>query len=314
MAKYLLFPGLILAVLTSACSPAEHLGREESGPSQTSTSSSSSASSLPASPLSLQVTTMSSYLLLPGSGFTAKISLKAEKDFSDLTLQAALVDSAQVEVTSRSLTGQSLNLGETKEFTFNYLLAESLPSGSYNLILKVRTAQGVEILSRPASTFLVRSPIRIAAGRTTNYVDAQGQIWEADRGFFGSSYATQLADTVVGGTQDPELYKTFRVANVGASFYYQLEVPGPGNYKLRLRNCESWVNGAAQRLFNVTVNGLRVLENYDIFVDAGGKFLAKDRDFTTTALLEGGKYYLRVQFDPILENPKIHAIEILGAP
>lgn len=298
------------------CAPAEHLGEDPNqsrrSSSDLSSSQGSNSTSTP-SPLALKLTTMSSYLLLPGAGVTAKVLLKAEESFSNLTLRLSILNSSQAEIATRTLAGQSLLAGETKEFEFAYLIDESLPPGSHSLVIKATNSLGVEVLSRTASTFLVQSPIRIAAGRATSYLDSLGQTWEADRGFLGSSYATQLADNI-GGTPDPELYKTFRVANVGGSFAYQLEVPGPGNYKVRLRNCESWVNGAGQRLFHVNINGQRVLENYDIFADAGGKFIAKDRTFTVAAVQDGGKWAITIQFQSIIENPKIHGIEILGAP
>ena len=49
---------------------------------------------------------------------------------------------------------------------------------------------------------------------------------------------------------------------------------------MRLHFCESAWNGPGQRLFDISINGVTVLSNFDIFQTAGAMFKAVIKEFT----------------------------------
>ena len=50
---------------------------------------------------------------------------------------------------------------------------------------------------------------------------------------------------------------------------------------------EHFFSAAGKRLFDVTINGSKVLSGFDVFADAGGQYIAVQRTFTTTANASG---------------------------
>ncbi len=65
--------------------------------------------------------------------------------------------------------------------------------------------------------------------------------------------------------------------------------------------------GVGSRIFNVTINGSRVLSNYDIFQDAGGANVAVVKSFTTTSDSNGK---ITIQFSTVTDNAMVNGIEI----
>jgi hypothetical protein len=127
-----------------------------------------------------------------------------------------------------------------------------------------------------------------------------GTIWLEDSVEAGNTYSSQHA---VSGTTVPEIYQTERFHS--EPFEYRLCVPN-GKYRVKLRFAEIWFTAAGQRVFRVSLNGSTVLDNFDVFREAGGAHRAVDREFVAHAA--GGE--LRLRFDPIISNPKISAVEI----
>ncbi len=146
----------------------------------------------------------------------------------------------------------------------------------------------------PAAAF---TPIRMNAGGP-RYTDAAGNVWQSESNVSGGAvYSTAAA---IANTTDQSLYKTVRYG----TFRYQLPVTN-GTRTVRLRFAENYYNQTGRRVFNVRINGIRVLTGFDI-VAAGGAFAAVDREFpvavTTGTVL--------IEFEPVVENPSIGAIEI----
>ena len=91
------------------------------------------------------------------------------------------------------------------------------------------------------------------------------------------------------------------------STFEQLTPGAP--YTLRLHFAESFWNIRGTRLFNVVVNGLPALTNFDIFVEGGAR-TAVVRDVPTTANPNG---QLIVQYVSIVDNAESAGIEVLSA-
>lgn len=143
-------------------------------------------------------------------------------------------------------------------------------------------------------------PIRVNAGGSA-FTDASGVSWQADTGFSSSKTYSNFGNFVAGTTVQA-LYQTERY-NPGG-FTYQFPVPN-GTRAVRLRFAEIWFSQAGQRVFNVAINGQQVLSNFDIAATAGPR-VAIDRTFQVN--VTGGQ--VRIDFLPVVENPKVSAIEI----
>ena len=151
-----------------------------------------------------------------------------------------------------------------------------------------------------ASTF---SPIRVAAGAAAPYTDHDGNTWSADADFSGGDVDTRT--NAVSGTSDAALYQSERW---GTTFTYTFAVPD-ADYVVTLKFAEMY-DGAqsnGQRVFDVTLNGQKVLSSFDIFATAGG-YTAYDKSFPVTAA--GGSIVLR--FDGIQGAAKVDAIAVVA--
>ena len=104
-------------------------------------------------------------------------------------------------------------------------------------------------------------------------------------------------------TEDDPIYQNIRWGLTG----YRLTIP-KGIYKVTLRFCESHFANKGQRVFDVILQGNRVLENFDIIAEAGVN-TAYDRIFENIEILSG---YLDVEFSVKSDNPTIAAIEVTG--
>jgi beta-galactosidase len=82
----------------------------------------------------------------------------------------------------------------------------------------------------------------------------------------------------------------------------------PGaTYTVRLDFVEYYWSGPGQRVFDVALNGVQVLSNFDIFAAAGGKDIAIAESFTATASSSGT---ITITFTSLVDNAMIDGIEI----
>ena len=93
----------------------------------------------------------------------------------------------------------------------------------------------------------------------------------------------------------------------GNAFSYNFPVPTEARYKVILYFAELNKFSPGLRLFDVVVEGNKVLENFDVFVEAGGANKAFAREFTTE-VTDG---LLEIDFVAQKENAKISAIQIV---
>jgi hypothetical protein len=70
---------------------------------------------------------------------------------------------------------------------------------------------------------------------------------------------------------------------------------------------EHFWTGPGQRMFDVIINGSKVLPGFDIFADAGGQYIAVKHTFTTTANSSG---QVVVQFVAGVDNPMVNGIVV----
>jgi acetyl esterase/lipase len=148
---------------------------------------------------------------------------------------------------------------------------------------------------------------RIVCGRFRDWQDEDGHVWEGD-----------WRHTCDGSTVDrgaieidaPRVAAVYTTERYGLS-HYRVPVPG-GDYRVVLHFAETYeaINEAGRRVFGVSIEGKPVLEDFDVFKEAGGRRnAAVVRTFNTR--VEGGE--LKIEFHRGQESPLINGIEILAA-
>lgn len=161
---------------------------------------------------------------------------------------------------------------------------------------------GIEILVADGSTPPAPSATRVNAGGP-GLTDAAGHAWDADRG-----YNTGNTGTASWAGSDPQLYGTERWdPSASPELAYAFTV-SPGSYQVSLHFAEIYTGAAftGGRVFDVFVNGTKVLDHFDIFKEAGFmKPLVKSFTVSVTGT------QITVSFAHLVENPKVSGIEIV---
>jgi hypothetical protein len=166
-------------------------------------------------------------------------------------------------------------------------------------IFKITTTQPAPT---PVPPPVQKVAIRVNAGGPL-YKDAAGNTWSADTGASGGfQWGT---NAVVANTSDPTLYKTLRWND--KTLAYQFAVPN-GTYTVNLKFAELYFSSASQRVFDITINGQKVLANFDIVQQAGGPNRAIDKPFTVN--VTGGA--ITIQMTSTVDDPQVNAIEIVN--
>ncbi len=117
--------------------------------------------------------------------------------------------------------------------------------------------------------------------------------------------AALIKAAAVSGAAPAEVYESER----WGEFTYTLPGLAPHKkYTVRLHFCETWFSGPGKRRFSVESNGVRVIDDLDLFAAAGGfvplirehEVSADAKGAITLSFLKGGA-----------DHPKINAIEVL---
>jgi hypothetical protein len=144
--------------------------------------------------------------------------------------------------------------------------------------------------------------------------DAAANDWQSDTdysvaGLSGVERVSRSIDTSrVVGPAPQAVYQTQRWC---AHLTYAIPNLAPaGAYTVRLHFVESYFTAARRRVFNVTINGVRVLTNFDIFSSAGGADRAFVQAFGSGADTSGK---ITIRFDASVNNASIAGIEIAAA-
>ncbi len=153
-------------------------------------------------------------------------------------------------------------------------------------------------------------PIRICA-RRRDFVDANGTRWSGDDYFIGGR--TGHYENPRTGIKVPALYSDERHGN----FSYAIPV-APGSYTVKLHFLEAFFSpfvpsaycrGEGCRVFDVTCNGVMLLQDFDIAQAAPGAFRPVVREFH--GLRPNGQGKLLLSFSPRVNYGEIRAIEVL---
>jgi hypothetical protein len=116
----------------------------------------------------------------------------------------------------------------------------------------------------------------------------------------------------IAGTTDDAIYQTERYSSTdNGTLNYNFPVSN-GTYKVILHFAEIYWTTPGHRLFDVSIEGTKVLDNYDIFAKVGA-LTATTETFTTT-VTDGmlNIYFSALVADGGKDRPKISAIEIIS--
>jgi hypothetical protein len=151
-------------------------------------------------------------------------------------------------------------------------------------------------------------PVRLVMQRSA-VTDRNGNLWHPDNYFQNGTLSE--APRQIDGTPDPSLYAQERYGH----FTYSIPVDTRDRYTLVLHFAELyWVPdpsigaGVGSRVFRVYCNGLTLLDNFDIFKEAGSQH-ALTKTFSHLHPSPEGK--LDLTFEPITNYATISAIEVI---
>jgi hypothetical protein len=153
-----------------------------------------------------------------------------------------------------------------------------------------------------------QQPLRLVT-QPTPFIDHDGQFWHPDNYFMGGRQSNQRQQII--GTPDPDLFAAERYGH----FTYALPVDPRGRYTLVLHFAEFYFGpraagsgGTGNRVFRVMCNGATLLDDFDIFKEAGSLH-ALTKTFYHLKPSAQGK--LNLTFEPIVNNATISGIEVL---
>ncbi|MDB6008850.1 MAG: glycoside hydrolase [Gammaproteobacteria bacterium] len=151
--------------------------------------------------------------------------------------------------------------------------------------------------------------VRIKAGDISGYVARDNERYGSDMYFVGGEGkgidppdASVGKRSVVSGAVDPRLCDSYREGE----FAYHIPVPDGRRYRITARFVEPTATTTGERVFDVDVNGKRVLNKFDVFATAGGKLKSVERTFDGTA--KDG--YLVITFRPSRGRALVSSLSI----
>lgn len=131
----------------------------------------------------------------------------------------------------------------------------------------------IHALPNGQSTTAPESVVRIACGRSAALTGADGNRWDED--LIGQGGIAYTSERVIEGTTNPSLLQSGRV---GSTIRYAILLP-PELYAVRLHWAETLCHQLGDRVFNVDINGRRVLRDFDVIQAAQGADRAWDEVF-----------------------------------
>ena len=135
----------------------------------------------------------------------------------------------------------------------------------------------------------------------------------ADAFFSGGTAGSTSATIDMSGVTDPAPQAVYQTERWNNNTYTFTNLIAGASYKVRLHFAEIAYSSAGVRVFNVFINGIEVLTNYDIFAIAGAKNRATLKECVATA---SGAGQIAIQYVNIAgkDNAKSSGIEILPLP
>ena len=187
----------------------------------------------------------------------------------------------------------------------------NLIAGSYIFSLVVTdnqfaasAADQVSVTVNPGGNTVVYR-INAGGGQVTNSIG----VFASDAYYSPSPGNTSSTAADISGTTDDAIYQTDRYSST-KTLNYDFPVAN-GQYTVVLHFAEIYYTGQNNRIFDVSIEGNKVLDNYDILKKVAA-YTATTETFTAN-VADGtlNIYFSSLQADGGANNPKISAIEII---
>lgn len=226
--------------------------------------------------------TVSTYALTASAGTGGSISPSGTVSVSSGTSKAFTVTpSSGYSIASVMVDGVSV--GAVASYTFSNVTANHTISASFKANTTTTTAGTVVFAANCGGSA---------------FTDATGVKFQADTKFIGG--ATNSTTAAIPVTINDTLYQSWRYGNMS----YSIPMAN-GNYSVTLKFSD-WYTKVGQRVFNVAMQGVTVLSNFDIFAKAGGTL--NPYDVTIPVTVSNGT--LTIKFTNVVDNAKINAIVV----
>jgi hypothetical protein len=151
-------------------------------------------------------------------------------------------------------------------------------------------------------------PIRIAT-QSVSFTDHSGRFWHPDDYYVNGRLSDKRQETI--GSPDLDLFATERYGH----FTYAIPVDPRDRYTLILHFVEFYFGpqapgggGVGYRLFRVMCNGQTLLDNFDIYQEAGSLNVLTKTFYHMKPSPQGK---LNLTFEPIVNNATVSGIEVL---
>ncbi|MDZ7263196.1 MAG: malectin domain-containing carbohydrate-binding protein [candidate division KSB1 bacterium] len=180
-----------------------------------------------------------------------------------------------------------------------------LADGFYDAIISIQSNGGH---AQVQAMLMVGEPQpyiqRVNAGGD-KYKDAAGNLWSADQPYQKGSWGYVGGDVYrayywIKNTKDEDLYQSERWGLKS----YIFDVPN-GTYQIALHFAEIYFASNGKRIMDVMVEGVTVLDDFDIFAQSGPRTAIVK---LVTASVKDGQ--LNIDFSASQDEPKISAIEV----
>lgn len=145
------------------------------------------------------------------------------------------------------------------------------------------------------------------ASTQRNFVDSKGSLWRYDM-YYNTGTVSKLTGINIASTTDDSIYLTERLDPEAAPALSYRFAAANGNYTLRLHFAETSATlfAVGKRVFDIKVENVVMIDNLDIFSEAGGNTaLIKSLPVT----LSDGE--LNIDFVRQVNDPNIRGIELI---
>lgn len=188
-------------------------------------------------------------------------------------------------------------------------------STTYSYTVEAIDAAGTSMASNTATATTFDVDCVSGCGADVLAISAGGPgagEYVADEDFNGGAASGTGSTINTAGVTNPAPQSVYQHQRVGNNFSYTLTgLTAGASYTVRLHFAEFYWTKAGQRVFNVSINGVKVLGNFDIVATAGGQNIAIVEPFTATANAQG---QIVLQFTTITDNAEINGIEVIAPP
>lgn len=138
--------------------------------------------------------------------------------------------------------------------------------------------------------------------------DVQGW-YQADAFFSGGTVSAPSGSIDISKAYYPAPREVYRSLRYGNMTYTLTGLSANEKYRVRLHFAERTLgfDAVGVRVFDVAINGALVLDNYDVYADAGFQ-IAVVKEFNVTSTASG---QISIQFSNVVQNAVINGIEVL---